>query len=644
MERPELQPLRDTEKGSTGWPAIQPVLPRKGQYFLCGKSCGCCPIYVIFVPALGFLAYLLGFVVFFLVVAAALLVYACCGCCVGGAICYFKTWRCSPFDFLTDIYPKLTYFAYQSLLLSRKDPDTSPTYLPVDKITPKQQLDKYQISYALNIKVPVGFEEEFLDDPILPSRIVQRVEEVLSYIPQNDTFDTFTPDEDPVAYAMKQMGSVYPEIYQVWEDKWSDVALTRFCLYGLGAHRIETTTENGQRYYVVRTNALSALAVRDGFERYGGDAYFDMDWKAVKIVDAGLGPLPTDGNVNLVTSTPGDAAQWLRAKFRFRSSLSVLVTLVDHLYGVHLQTSNIVVTAVREQLSADHPLRRFLTPFTFQTIAVNDNARNNLIQPRSMGPRCFAFDDVGMQLAFAAAPSLILSGVEVGPEQGGPYLNRAEYIDYLKDKQGIDTEYYRQSKKYYLIIRKFLVDYFACYYPSKTDVVADKEMQAMLKQLVFQLELLSPSAVSFMSVLPTDVDVIYNRIVDIISNFVFVVTAGHEQVGAVEAYVQDVSFCAFKWVPDALVGTKQTATAQTLLMSFTSTPMPKLLGSDWTHLFTPATGSSSPSAAFTEFQQALQTLSQECDAYNAAASSRPFPECFPMYVINPKMLETSISV
>ena len=35
-----------------------------------------------------------------------------------------------------------------------------------------------------------------------------------------------------------------------------------------------------------------------------------------------------------VVATPG----WERAKFRFRSSLFTLVTLVDHLYGVHLQT------------------------------------------------------------------------------------------------------------------------------------------------------------------------------------------------------------------------------------------------------------------------------------------------------------------
>ena len=56
-------------------------------------------------------------------------------------------------------------------------------------------------------------------------------------------------------------------------------------------------------------------------------------------------------------------------------------------YGCHLQTANLFVTALREKMSADHPIRRFLTPFTYQTIAINDNAKFNLCAPRSMGPR-----------------------------------------------------------------------------------------------------------------------------------------------------------------------------------------------------------------------------------------------------------------
>ena len=46
------------------------------------------------------------------------------------------------------------------------------------------------------------------------------------------------------------------------------------------------------------------------------------------------------------------------------------MTIVDHLYGVHLQWANGMVVACREQLGADHPVRRFLTPYYFGTIQV----------------------------------------------------------------------------------------------------------------------------------------------------------------------------------------------------------------------------------------------------------------------------------
>merc|ERR1719188_833101 len=143
----------------------------------------------------------------------------------------------------------------------------------------------------------------------------------------------------------------------------------------------------------------------------------------------------------------------------------------------------------------------------------------------------------------------------------------------------------------------------------------------MMRQFTFQLELAGPvkQHLNPGTIPAHSVEQAYGRMVDVLASFIFLVTSGHEQVGAVEAYVQDVSFCAFKWVPGALVGTRQTATAQTLLMSFTSTPMPKLLGSDWSFLF-PAKrggeipGRTTPNEAFATFQQELLQFSNYCDA------------------------------
>jgi len=412
---------------------------------------------------------------------------------------------------------------------------------------------------------------------------------------------------------------------------------------------------DGQRLFVVRCNALAGLPVRKGFARYGGDAYFDSAWKPVKIVDLGYKQeVADDGRETPTVIRPGDP-RWEEAKFRFRSSLSVLVTLVDHLFGSHMQAANLMVTAVRECLDTDHPLRRFLTPFTYETISVNSNARQNLVAPKSMSSRCFAFSEQGLQMAFAGAPKLIQAGTEVPRSEGGPLFNREKYAEWKK-KQGVDTEYWRQSTKFWHVVRRFVVRYLDYYYDTHADVARDKAIADMIRQIVHQMHIVSPSDLGHQEEedymdndgSPEKAEKVYEMIVDVISNLIVTCTAIHEQVGAVEAYVQDVAFCAFKWVPGALIGTKQTALAQAILMSFTSTPMLKLLGEDWTHLFierpAPAQGALNPSQCFKYFQQDLRELAQQCDAYNEQADKRSFPENYPMYVFNPKLLETSISV
>eukprot|EP00913_Durusdinium_trenchii_P025156 g23615.t1 len=264
------------------------------------------------------------------------------------------------------------------------------------------------------------------------------------------------------------------------------MALTRFCLYGLGAHRVEVEVVDGKKHFVVRTNALSGLPVRHGFERYGGDAYFSEDWRPVMIVDQGRGDLVEDFHQKQFIARPGDE-EWERTKFRFRSSLFSLVTMVDHLYFVHLQLANLFVTSLREQMSESHPIRRFMTPFTYQTISINDNAAHNLVAPRTMGPRCFALTDKGFELAFSAAPSLQVWGYEVPKSQGGPCLHLKDYFAYKKST-GVDTEYFRQASQLYDIFCKFVTSYLECYYAKKEDLVQDQELVAMAQHYFARYE------------------------------------------------------------------------------------------------------------------------------------------------------------
>ncbi|CAK9104802.1 unnamed protein product [Durusdinium trenchii] len=550
-----------------------------------------CFPWIFCVPLPGIALYILtGFSMWVLaqVLLVAFLIVGLPLCCCR---VYLWFWGCWPFFWPTDVYEKILYLAHFNSVRSHVPPNAGPEFMPVSGLKPRGELAKGLLDYALFLRVPFATAEEFgnVDEPTF-------IEKAISSLPEREHFETFGRDENPVEFVMKQMSSIYPDIYQ-------DPDVLK----------------------VVRTNPLSILPVNDGFERYGGDAYFDQSWNPVMIVDSGMGPLRDDGTQKTVTTKPGDSG-WERAKFRFRSSLFTLVTLVDHLYDIHLQRANLFVTALREQMSRDHPIRRFMAPFTYNTIFVNDNAFHNLIREGGLGPRCFALTEQGFALAFAAAPSLVI-GAGAG-EGGKTILFRPEYVEYLK-KKGIDTVYWRQSLQLYDIFLRFVVGYLECYYPKKEDLANDPEMKAAARQYFHQLEYVSPSMLG-------------RFYAKWLAQIMLDVTAGHEQAGAVEVYAQDASWCAFRWGIGQSCGTKQTATATALLMSFTNKKMPKLLD-DWTHLFPPPI-SGDPKAVFQKFQDELVAMASSCDAYNAASSTRPYPECFPMYVNNPKLLEVSVSL
>lgn len=132
-----------------------------------------------------------------------------------------------------------------------------------------------------------------------------------------------------------------------------------------------------------------------------------------------------------------------------------------------------MTVALRQTLSKEHPLRRFLTPFCFQTITVNNNARNNLLNPGAMGPRCFALTEAGTNMAFAAAPALLRSGVEVDGSSVADAraawratVDRGVYIETVLKPQfgGKLTPYYEQALAYWNVLKTFVEEYMRAYW------------------------------------------------------------------------------------------------------------------------------------------------------------------------------------
>ena len=123
-----------------------------------------------------------------------------------------------------------------------------------------------------------------------------------------------------------------------------------------------------------------------------------------------------------------------------------------------------------------------MAPFSYQTISVNDNARNNLINPRSMGPRNFAFTEEGLQLAWAAAPSLVFGGPELAGDAGlddgrlfAALFDRRVYVDRVTEKLGGSTPYWDQASEYHGIVKGFAKAYLDCYYATPDALLDDAQ-------------------------------------------------------------------------------------------------------------------------------------------------------------------------
>jgi hypothetical protein len=663
--------------------------PKFLQLFVCYPAfcvCACC------CSVVGYIAMLICYSFIAVFLAVALVLSIVCVVVMGMPVCfimsYFESWKFAPpwsVQWISGLYLKVLYVCFQFEVYFHRIPELCAEDLRIDYLKPKGELKKFPADFT-NVQVPFGWQEEQDNTTSCLGNLVNRslnaqgpfgcigwlFEDNLWRLPFIDSFDNFADDddpsnlaEDPCAFAMRHVGNMYPNPYQEWDDKMSDSAMVRFAKNGMGAHRVDIAEEDGRRYFVVRTNMLSPLPVREGFANYGGDAYFDTNWNPVKIVDAGIGPEVNGSRARKPVTTLRGGPGWAEAKFRWRGSMGVLVTAVDHLYNIHLVVANFMVIAVREQLSPDHVIRRFLMPFTFNTIAVNDNAATNLCRRKTLAARCFAFDDKGLEMAFGAGPNLLRFGRDVPVKEGGPMLDYERYCDWLASK-GVDTEYYRQGRRYWQIMKKFVTGIIEWWYPSSKAMLMDEELKSFSRQYLEGQMDISTDAIMKGEHIGSDYDIdqhidkgddlsFKRAVINMLTSFCTYVTGHHEQVGAIEVYVQDVSFCAFKWTPGQLCGTRQTATAQALLMMMTATPMPHIWNADnntdWTYVFEdlqrPAAWGPSPGdyrAVFAEFQRELGELHTYTEANNAQCRGKSFPNNFPMDVWDPAVIETSISV
>lgn len=252
-----------------------------------------------------------------------------------------------------------------------------PTAADIRRPTEQRRLAK--IGSVHGIELPV-------EDEDWPARTwAEKALHTLFRSPVYPLWDDATPWPSPAVAVAELSEWLGPRLLPAegvrWPELASDEAQSRFAFAGLAAPWLRREGDG----FVVDFGWLGDLPVRDGFERYGAVAWFDADRRLVRIHTTH-------------DAVPGDPG-WDHAKFVWRSSVLVGVTLAHHLWGLHLYAANRVVTATREELPPEHPVRLLLKPFTFRTAAINHRAAAILVVPRGLMHRAFALTWDGLVAA-----------------------------------------------------------------------------------------------------------------------------------------------------------------------------------------------------------------------------------------------------
>merc|ERR1711894_783944 len=155
----------------------------------------------------------------------------------------------------------------------------------------------------------------------------------------------------------------------------SDDSISQLAFSGVMSMWMKDDMESGNNKagFMCDYSTMTELKSRPGFRTLGAKAYFDCNKTLIRIHDC-------DKQRDYNPDTPG----WEHAKALLRTSVCVWSTLCDHLIGVHMLSSNSVITAAVQNLPLKHPIRRLIQPFTFRSVYVNIRAVDSLLPDGSL--------------------------------------------------------------------------------------------------------------------------------------------------------------------------------------------------------------------------------------------------------------------
>ncbi len=436
-----------------------------------------------------------------------------------------------------------------------------------------------------------------------------------------------------------------------WFDMTSDLAMSKFAFNGLAAQNMKRVTQADRRVwnelpgspsesfisraeYMADYTWMSGLEVRAGYEPYGANAIFDAEGTILGIVWSNA---PSKVSLAEGAWISPESVFWNRAKFVWRSSAVVGVTLADHLVGVHLLLSNAAVTATREKLPVSHPIRRLLTPFTYYTVSINRGSIATLLSRNSMLHRAVGLTWNGLKAGFLFASEHVQFGTATEQIEARGMLDAPEWLY----PWGADM------RRYDAIVQKFVRSYVTTYL-TDVHVHADADLRAWDEGLHEFSNTLLPRV--------TDVD----SLVSVLSTIIVKVTAMHLQVGRVTSYVADASWASSK-ISSYNLAQVQTSLQMLNIAMVTGKAQPMLLA-NYDHLIVGHTHKrvASAKAAWHTFRADLCELAYEIDVKNANAEHDAVPltdsddmpaqpsegrqRRFPCNGANPKLMSSAVSI
>ena len=455
-----------------------------------------------------------------------------------------------------------------------------------------------------------------------------------------------------------------------WSTMLTDEAAAKIAFVGLGAHAIAKVTPAQREawgaipgspgpaaleaaVFVSDFTWMAGLEVRNHYEPFGAAALFDGQGDIMGIV-WNAAPAATDLLAGAWVAKDGSPL-WDRAKFVWRSSLVVGVTLRDHLVGLHATLSNAAVTATRENLPTTHPIRRLMTPFTFRTVWINKGSISTLLSRNGMLHRAVGLSWAGMKQAFRFAYENVVftSATQQIKDRGMDDVPEWLY------PWGADT------RRFDAIVHDFVSKYVALYYGSNAEdcavrVVDDEYLMAFDDGLHAFSHTMLPHIQDCQS------------LVTVLSTIIVKVTASHLQFGRVSAYVADAGWAASKLEPYNPRNTNlagiQTAFQMNGIAMITAKAQPMLLA-NYDHLLVGTTAQVEHAKAFWgTFRDELCQLSNAVHQQNAQATNDPIkllplpgeglkmetdsiappeggkPRRFPCNTANPKFMSSAVSI